>query len=72
MNGPEMAGMIYVVSGTTALVLNYVSGIGMILAAIAIISNKMARLASLLLALEMLIFVVVLYLLDYKKMLKYL
>jgi uncharacterized membrane protein YphA (DoxX/SURF4 family) len=61
MSGPDMAAMIYVVSGSAALVLNYIAGIGMLLAAIAIIANKMARIASLLLALEMLIFVVVLH-----------
>ena len=54
MSRPDMAAMIYVVSGSAALVLNYIAGIGMLLAAIAIIANKMARLASLLLALEIL------------------
>ena len=58
MSGPEMAGMIPLPG---ALILNYIAGLGMFLAAIAIIAKKMAKLASLLLALEMLIFVVVLH-----------
>lgn len=61
MEGPNMAAMIPFVGGTLALILNYIAGIGMLLAAIAIIAKKMARLASLLLAFEMLIFVVVLH-----------
>ncbi len=59
--GPAMADMIYHVSGTTALILNYIAGLGLILAALAILINKKAKLACLLLSLELLIFIVVLH-----------
>ena len=61
MNGGQMAEMIYHVSGTPALILNYIAGLGLLLASIAIFINKKARIACLLLALEMLVFILVLH-----------
>ena len=61
MEGSKMADMIYHITGTPSLILNYVAGIGLILASIAIIINKKAKMASLLLALELFLFIVILH-----------
>lgn len=58
MSGPEMAAMIPLPG---AIVLNYIAGFGMLLAAIAIFINKKAKLACLLLAAELLVFIVTLH-----------
>ena len=44
-----------------ALILNYIAGIGLILAAVAIVINKKGKLASLLLAVELLLFIIILH-----------
>jgi uncharacterized membrane protein YphA (DoxX/SURF4 family) len=56
MNGNEMANLI--AAWPMAAIFVYISGAGLILAAIAIIIDKMARLASLLLALLLLLIIV--------------
>jgi uncharacterized membrane protein YphA (DoxX/SURF4 family) len=58
LNGNEMAGMI---PFPGALILNYIAGLGLLLAAIAIFINKKAKLACLLLSLELLLFIVLLH-----------
>lgn len=60
MKGPDMAA--YMLSGwPAATLLVYLAGAGLVLGAIAVILNKMAKLAGLLLALEMIIFVIALW-----------
>lgn len=59
MNGEQMAAYIPLPG---ALVLNYVAGLGLLLAAVAIAINRMAYIACLMLALELLLFIIILHL----------
>jgi uncharacterized membrane protein YphA (DoxX/SURF4 family) len=59
MNAGAMAGMIKNIPGSEFLV--YVSGAGLLLAGIAIIINKYSYLAALLLALELLLFILIIH-----------
>ncbi len=60
-NADMLASAIYHVGGMPALILNYIAGAGLLLAGIALIINKKVRLASLLLALELFLFIVILH-----------
>ena len=58
LNGSEMSAMIPLPG---PLILNYIAGSGLVLAAVAIFINKKAKLACLLFAAELLIFIVTLH-----------